>query len=104
MTARTASIVGTNIGKLQFGENVRQVKTIVLETAATADAGDTLDVTYSKYGITTVLGVEGWKHTTDNSVCVSENPTTVLSSTGVMRLTYPLGTNDDKRLTKLYYI
>ena len=103
MTARTGSIVGSVIGNLQFGEAVRKVKSIMIETPATADQTNTVVVTYSKYGITTVLAVQGWKHTTDNSVCVAEDPTTSVT-TSVMTITVPAGTDDDKRLYQLFYI
>lgn len=104
MTARTATVIGTknSTNQLQFGERARELKKLVIETANTADAANTIGVDYNRYGITTVQAVLGFKHTTDNSVIVEENPTTVLSATG-MTLTVPAGTNDDKRVYHLFY-
>ena len=103
MTARTATVIGNKKGKLQFGQNVKEMKTLTVETDATVDAGDTVSIDYGYYGITTVLGVKGWKHTTDNSVVVTENPTTVVASS-VMTITVPAGSDNDKRIYQLYYI
>ncbi|NOR84825.1 hypothetical protein GQ473_01800 [archaeon] len=71
---------------------------IVIKTINTADAADTLTVDLTKYGIKAdgLLGVVGFKHTTDNSVMVQEQPTTAVSS-GTLTLTVPAGTDDDAR-------
>jgi hypothetical protein len=104
MTAVTDTLVkGSNIGSLQFGDEVNRIKTLVIETANTVDASDTIALTLATYGITTVLGVYGYKHTTDNSVIVTENPTTAVSA-GVLTLTVPVGTDDDKRIYQIYYL
>ena len=83
-------IVGTNQGTC-YNE-------IVIKTINTVDAADTLTVDLTKYGIQSdgLIGVIGFKHTTDNSVSVQEQPTTSVSS-GVLTLTVPAGTNDDAR-------
>ena len=103
MTARVGTIVSsTNAGSLQFGDRVNEVQYLVIETDATVDAADTLAVNFAKFGITTVDAVFGFKHTTDNQVIVTENPTTLVSDSQLV-LTYPSGTNNDKRVTVIYY-
>lgn len=71
---------------------------IVIKTINTADATDTLTVDLTTYGIsaTGLIGVIGFKHTTDNSVMVQEQPTTAVSS-GVLTITIPAGTDNDSR-------
>jgi len=103
MTARTASLLGSDVGGLQFGERVREVKSKIFETANTVDAGDTMTITLASEGITTVQAQQGFKHTTDNSVIVSENPTTQVLSSGTMEFTFPAGTDNDKRIVQIFY-
>ena len=83
-------IVGNQVGPI-YTE-------IVIKTINTADAADTLTVDLTKYGIKAdgLLGVLGFKHTTDNSVMVQEQPTTSVS-TGTLTLTIPAGTDNDAR-------
>jgi len=71
---------------------------IVVKTIDTVDAADTLAVDMTKYGIRAdgLIGVVGFKHTTNNSVMVQEQPTTAVSS-GTITLTVPAGTDDDAR-------
>jgi hypothetical protein len=78
------------------------LKTVVVQTRNTVDAADTIAITLADYGIhaTGLLIVEGWKHTTDNSVIVEENPTTEVSA-GVLTITVPSGTNDDMRIYRI---
>lgn len=53
------------------------LKVGLVTLGATADNGDTVAINlYTQYGITRFLGIWGWRHTTDNSVIVTENPTT----------------------------
>jgi hypothetical protein len=84
-------IVGLNRGDV--------TNEIVIKTINTADATDTLTVDLTKYGIKAdgLIGVNGYKHTTDNSVTVVEDPTTAVSS-GTLTLTVPAGTDDDARI------
>ena len=103
MAAVTATVLGGDNVGARDGKKVGVVKQLVIYTANTVDAGDTFTLTYADYGITTVLGVYGVKHTTDNSVIVAENPTTAVSS-GVMTLTVPAGTDNDMRVAVIYYI
>lgn len=72
-------------------------KQLVITTPATADSGDTIDLTLSRYGITTFLAVSGFIHTTENSVVVAEAPTTAVA-TGVLTITLGGATNDKKRV------
>lgn len=71
---------------------------IVIRAINTADAADTIAVTLTSYGISAsgLIGVIGFKHTTDNSVMVQEQPTTAVAA-GVLTLTIPAGTDNDAR-------
>lgn len=62
---------------------------IVVQTAATADSGDTVLVTLSSYGISPVglLSVSGFTQTTVNSVVVPETDTATSVSSGVLTIT-----------------
>jgi len=62
------------------------IKRVIFETAATADSGDTLAITLSTYGIVTLLGVTGYRHTTEGSVIVDDAQTTAVSA-GVLTIT-----------------
>lgn len=70
---------------------------LLVETPNTADATDTIAITLADYGISKFLFIIGNKHTTDNSVVVTEAPTTAVSA-GVLTITVPAGTDNDKRL------
>ena len=83
--------------------SIKTVKTITFETANTVDAADTLAITLADFGMTTVLGFIGSTHTTDNSVIIAEEPTSAVSA-GVLTLTIPAGTDNDKRVIQVYYI
>ena len=72
------------------------VKKIVITTPATADTGDTIDVTLASYGIGTLLGIDGYVHTTENSVMVAEDPTTSVT-TGTLTITIGGSTVSDKK-------
>lgn len=76
-------------------------KTVVIETVATVDDGDTLAVTLADYGISTFLGCDGFIHTTANSVIAAEAPTTSVT-TGVLTITVG-GSTDDKKRTYIIY-
>lgn len=71
---------------------------IVIKTIDTVDAADTLAVDMTKYGIKAdgLIGVIGFKHTTNNSVMAQEQPTTAVSS-GTITITVPSGTDNDAR-------
>lgn len=76
-------------------------KEIWIETATSADTGNTIAVTLSEYGIKTVLGVLGWTHTTADSVIVTEAPTTSVSA-GVLTITVGGSAADDQK--RLYHV
>lgn len=102
MAAETPSIkTGTSVGPGALGKPVHFLKQQVIMTPATADAADTIAVTLANYGITTFLGIHGWKETTDGSVVVTENPTTAVSA-GVLTITIPAGTDNDPRTYLIY--
>jgi len=64
----------------------------------TTDAGDTATVDlWKEAGMKRLIGIKGWAHSTNNSVIVTENPTTTVSN-GQLTLTVPAGTNNDKRV------
>ena len=77
-------------------------KVIVVETANTVDTADTVALTLSSYGITTVLAVEGYVHTTENSVIVAEAPTTAVSA-GVLTITVGGSTVSNKKRVYVVY-
>lgn len=81
------------------------VSCLLVRTLDTVDAADTLTVTLADYGInaTGLIGVIGFKHTTDNSVMVQEQPTTSVTS-GVLTITVPAGTDNDPRYYLIYGI
>lgn len=78
--------------------NSQIVQTMFI-TKNTADATDYITVTLNKLGISPagLIGVYGWKHTTDNSVSAKEFPTTAVAS-GVLTMTVPGGTDNDPRM------
>lgn len=104
MTAITGTVEATDktVDNVA-GRIIQQVKVHYLETAATVDAGDTIAFDLATVGGTTLLGQDGCSHTTDNSVIVTENSTCSVSTTTVT-ITITAGTDNDKRIVKLYYI
>lgn len=74
-----------------------ETKTLVVATANTVDDGDTLDVTLADHGMSTVLAVEGYDHTTEDSVIVAQAPTTAVAS-GVLTITVGGATDNLKRV------
>ena len=67
---------------------------IVIKTINTVDSSDTIVVDLTKYGIsaTGLMGVQGFEHTTENSVVVLADPATTVSS-GSITLTLTAGSN-----------
>ena len=71
---------------------------------ATTDDGDTISVNvYEKFGITKVLVVEGFIHTTTDSVVVEEDPTTAVTGT-TLTITVGGSTDNKKRFYVVYGI
>lgn len=79
------------MGDISSGCTIREVapnlahKLVFVETAATADNGDTILVTLANYGMTTFKFIRGAVHTTENSVIIEEAPTTSVSA-GVLTI------------------
>ena len=73
-----------------------------VQTLDTVDAADTLALTLKDYGIsdTGLLAVQSWKHTTNNSVIVTEANTTAVSS-GVLTITFVAGSDNDARVIRV---
>jgi hypothetical protein len=73
------------------------LKMVYFVTPSTADPGDTLAITLATYGITKVLAVYSFVHTTDYSVIVPVANTTAVSA-GTLTVTLVAGDgNTDKR-------
>lgn len=81
------------------------INKVVIQTINTVDGTDTIAITLNKYGIGPkgFIGALGFRHTTDNSVVVQEQPTTSVSS-GVLTLTVgaTAGVVNDPRIYVLY--
>lgn len=104
--AEVASITYPGTDKLEDiarGRVIQEVQCIMLETDNTVDAADTFTFDMATVGKTTLLGVNGCKHTTDGSVVVSEDPTTTVSGTTIT-FTVPAGTDNDARIVKIFVI
>ena len=70
----------------------------------TADATDTVTIDcFALFGITKVLAVEGFAHTTTDSVMVQENNTTTVDRESIT-ITIAAGTDNDKRFLVVYGI
>jgi len=78
------------------------LKTVLLTTANTSDAGNTLEITLTDYGIsaTGLLTVESWVHTTSGSVVTTELNTCAVSA-GVLTVTLAAGTDNDFRVIQI---
>jgi len=72
-------------------------KLLRIETAATADNGDTIVITLADYGMKTVEAVLGFTHSTTDSIVITEAPTTAVA-TGVLTITIGGSTTDKKRV------
>jgi len=71
-------------------------KMLIVETPNTADTGDTIAITLADYGISTFLGIFGNAHETEDSIVVTEEPTTAVSA-GVLTITVGGTANNDKK-------
>ena len=91
----TALTQDTDYFVKQNGPNSNFIE-IMVSTVNTVDATNTLTVDMSKYGGNQLIGVIGFKHTTNNSVAVQEQPTTTVSGTTVT-ITVEAGTDNDPR-------
>jgi hypothetical protein len=86
---------------VRYGALTNGITEIVIETPSTTDTADTVVVDLSNYGIELLLSVEGFVHTTANSVIVAEAPTTAVSS-GNLTITGGGSTVTDK--IRVYYV
>ena len=101
--AFTGTIGSTCTGRLSSPQEGQMVLEIL--TLATADTGDTIAFTMQDHGGYQLLGVEGWNHTTENSIMVIENPTTSTTAAGVVTLTLAStagNETDKKRYIRVY--
>lgn len=81
-------------------EEIPRVKVGALTLPATTDDGDTATVDlYKQFGITKVLAIEGFIHTTTDSVIVAEAPTTTVDRE---TLTITVGGSTDNK--KRFYV
>jgi len=77
----------------------------VLTAADTTDAADLIVVdVYDKFGITKVLIVEEFSHTTTDSVVKQEVLVATVVDGTTLSVTVPAGTDDDKRVVVVYGI
>lgn len=76
---------------------------LVIKCVATVDAADTIAITLNKWGIgpTGFIGAIAFVETTADSVYSQEAVTTAVSS-GVLTITIPSGTSNDKRFIVVY--
>jgi hypothetical protein len=76
---------------------------LVIRCTETVDAADTIAITLNKWGIgpTGFIGVIAFVETTLNSVYAQELVTTSVTA-GVLTLTIPAGTDNDKRFIIVY--
>ena len=77
-------------------------KIITVETPTTADTGDTIDITLADFGVSTFLGINGYAHSTENEVVITEDPTTTFTG-GVLTIIIGGSLNtDNKRVYVIY--
>jgi len=74
---------------------------LIITTLNTADDGDTLDVTLADYGIETFQAILGQTHSTEDSIVITEAPTTAVTS-GVLTVTVGGSTDNKKRVFIVY--
>lgn len=80
-------------------------KLLMVETANTADTGDTIaiDLNDDGRGGTVFQGVLGFVHTTENSVVVAEAPTTSVTGTTLTITVGGSAVSDKKRVYYVFY-
>jgi len=72
---------------------------IKVVTDATVDDGDIITVDLSDYGATGIDTIQGWIHSTTDSILVAEAPTTSVTD-GILTITVG-GSTDNKKRTYL---
>jgi hypothetical protein len=81
---------------IRYGADVAGFSEIVIETPDTADTADTIAFDLDDYGITNFLTIDGYVHTTTDSVIVKEEPTTAVTS-GELEITVGGSTVSNKK-------
>jgi len=77
--------------------NPNDLKYMLVVTPNTAQASSTMTVDlWRQGGIKRLLGVRGWRHTTEDSVIVRETPTTAVVN-GILTITLGSTGNSQKR-------
>ena len=78
------------------------LKKVLLTCPNTSDAGNTLTITLTDYGIsaTGLLAVESWVHTADGSIITTELNTSAVT-TGTLVITIAAGSDNDFRVIQL---
>ena len=71
-------------------------KMLMVTAPNTTDNADTIAITLSDFGMSTFLAIIGQTHTTDDSVIITEAPTTSVT-TGVLTITVGGSTANKKR-------
>jgi hypothetical protein len=107
--------LGLQTGHLGYGNSYRPLadaidgglprfKMGVFTCPDTTDATNTVSIdVYERFGITKVLIVEIFTHTTTNSVVIQDASTTVVDGT-TLTVTIAAGSDDDKRAIVVYGI
>jgi hypothetical protein len=72
------------------------IKEIVLVSTTAATGADTITLTLADYGCKTVVGLEKYVHTTENSVIVADDGTCAVSA-GVFTYTVANNSNPAKK-------
>lgn len=83
--------------RVELAPNLGAKEVLVVSSTTISAAVDTLTVTLANFGISTVLAVNGYVHTTENSVIVAESGTTAVSA-GVLTITPATGNENKKRV------
>jgi len=76
-------------------------KTLIVTAPNTTDNADTIAITLADFGITTFLGILGFTHSTEDSVIITEAPTTAVAA-GVLTITVGGSTANKKRTFIVY--
>ena len=104
MTATTVSVIPGNkvINDIPRARSIYALKYLICETAATVDNGDFFTVDLANYDGATLQGIASFRHSTDNSVIVTEDATCAVSGTEVT-VTFAGSTAKDKRIVQLFF-
>lgn len=87
--------------RVEAAPNLGQKIVVLKSTTTVTGATDTLTLTLADFGISTVLAVQGYVHTTDASVIVTESGTTAVAA-GVLTYTTATGNNNKRRVVVVF--